>query len=60
MKDILNSKKKVQLEKIAKIRVDLQDLLIENDKHEELERLTRDELAIDLDSREALDQIGRE
>ena len=51
MKDILNSKKKVQLEKIAKIREDLQDLLIENEKHEELERLTRDELAIDLDSR---------
>lgn len=51
MKDVLNNKKKVQLEKLSKIRSELQDLLVENEKHDELERLTRDELTVDMEAR---------
>jgi hypothetical protein len=35
-------------------------LLAENEKHDELERLSRDEFAIDLESRERVAAKGRE
>ncbi len=48
MKDAISGKKKIQLEKLSKIKSELQGLLAENEKHDELERLSRDEFAIDL------------
>ncbi len=35
-------------------------LLAENEKHDELERLSRDEFAIDLESRELVAKKGQE
>ena len=60
MKDEISRKKKVQLDKLTKIRTELGFLLSENEKHDELEKLTRDEFAIDLESREKVAQAGRE
>lgn len=39
MKDEINKKKKVQLEKIGKIKIQLKELLEENESHEQLEKL---------------------
>ena len=36
MKEEISKKKKVQLEKIQKIKIDLKELLEENEKHEDL------------------------
>lgn len=60
MKEVISGKKKVQLEKLARIRAELGELLAENARHDELERLGRDEFAIDLESRERVAQVGRE
>lgn len=60
MKDVITGKKKIQLEKLAKIKAELNHLLAENEKHDELERLNRDEFAIDLESRERVAAKGRE
>jgi hypothetical protein len=60
MKEVISGKKKVQFEKLGRIRAELQELLAENEKHEELERMERDEFAIDLESRARMDQRGRE
>lgn len=48
MKETIGKKKSSQLNKLKSIRQDLQQLLNENEKHDELERLTRDEFAIDI------------
>ena len=49
MKDAITKKKKVQIQKIQKIKSDLKELLIENEGHDELEKLERDEFVIDLE-----------
>lgn len=48
MKEVITAKKKIQIEKLSKIKSELNILLAENEKHDELERLNRDEFAIDL------------
>ena len=60
MKDIISGKKKVQFEKLSKIRTELQELLLQYDNHDELERMDRDEFAIDLESRAKMDEKGKE
>ena len=42
MKDSIFKKKKVQIEKIQQIKTDLKELLLENEGHDELEKLERD------------------
>jgi hypothetical protein len=36
MKDVITGKKKIQLEKLGKIKAELNNLLAENEKHDEL------------------------
>lgn len=60
MREVINGKKKVQLERLSKIKEELNALLAENEKHDELERLTRDSFAIDLESRDKVAHQGRE
>lgn len=48
MKDTISKKKKDQLDKITKIKSELKQLLAENETHDELEKMTRDEFVIDL------------
>lgn len=60
MKEIITGKKKIQLEKLAKIKSELNILLTENERHDELERLSRDQFAIDLESREQVAVRGRQ
>ena len=60
MKSEINKKKKAQFDKLEKIKRELQELLAENSKHNELERLDRDEFAIDLESKQKVTEAGQQ
>lgn len=55
---MITKKKKDQMDKIAKIKTELKQLLAENETHDELEKLGRDEFVIDLELRDRVTKVG--
>ena len=58
VREEVTKKKKQQLSKIEKLKSELKNLLDQNDRDDELDRLARDEFAIDTDSRDAILKEG--